>query len=49
VVEPSRQFKELFRTEMGDNFHASPAFTADSIILRGATNVWCIAEKAARR
>jgi outer membrane protein assembly factor BamB len=42
VVEAARQFKELFRTEMGDSFHASPAFAQDKIFLRGATNVWCL-------
>jgi outer membrane protein assembly factor BamB len=42
VVEAARQFKELFRTEMGDGFHASPAFAPDKIFLRGLTNVWCV-------
>ena len=42
VVEAKREFKELFRTEMGDAFHASPAFVADRIYLRGLTNVWCL-------
>ena len=44
VVEAGRQFKELFRTEMGDGFHASPAFAQDRIFLRGLTNVWCLGE-----
>jgi len=44
VVEAARQFKELFRTEMGDGFHASPAFAPDKIFLRGVTNVWCLGE-----
>jgi outer membrane protein assembly factor BamB len=44
VVEAARQFKELFRTEMGDTFHASPAFAQDRIFLRGVTNVWCVGE-----
>ncbi len=43
ITEAGRQFKEIFRTEMGDVFHASPAFTQNSIILRGVTNVWCLA------
>jgi outer membrane protein assembly factor BamB len=42
VIEASRQFKELFRTEMGDGFQASPAFAQDKIFLRGVTNVWCL-------
>ena len=46
VVEAARQFKELFRTEMGDGFHASPAFAPDKIFLRGVTNVWCLGSGA---
>ena len=44
VVEAARQFKEVFRTDMGDGFHASPAFAQDKIFLRGLTNVWCVGE-----
>jgi len=40
VVEATRQFHELFRTEMGDSFHASPAFVQNGIVLRGLTNLW---------
>ncbi len=42
VAEAARQYKEIFRTEMGDAFHASPAFVQDRIVLRGGTNVWCL-------
>jgi outer membrane protein assembly factor BamB len=42
VVEAAREFKELFRAEMGDGFHASPAFAQDKIFLRGLTNAWCV-------
>ncbi len=45
VVEAARQFKELFRTEMGDTFSASPAFAQDKIVMRGETNVWCLGPK----
>ncbi len=48
VVEAARQFKELFRTEMGDGFHASPAFAQDKIFLRGVTNMWCLGAAAAQ-
>ena len=48
VVEATRQFKELFRTEMNDGFHASPAFAEDKIFLRGLTNVWCLGTAAAK-
>jgi len=44
VITAARQFKESFRTEMGDAFHASPAFASDRIFLRGVTNVWCLGE-----
>jgi outer membrane protein assembly factor BamB len=47
VVEAGRQFKELFRTEMSDTFHASPAFAQDRIFMRGVTNVWCMDSAAA--
>jgi outer membrane protein assembly factor BamB len=42
IVEAGRQFKQLFRTEMGDGFHASPAFAQDKIVLRGVNHVWCL-------
>jgi outer membrane protein assembly factor BamB len=42
VVEASRQFKQLFRTDIPDAFTASPAFVQDKIFLRGQTNVWCL-------
>jgi outer membrane protein assembly factor BamB len=42
VAEAGRQFKEVFRTDMPDVFHASPAFMQDKIILRGTTNLWCL-------
>jgi len=49
VVEAARQYKELFRTEMGDAFHASPAFAQEKIILRGVTNVWCVGAAMGRQ
>lgn len=45
VVEVARQFKELFRTEMGDTFSATPAFAQDRIVMRGETNIWCLGPK----
>jgi outer membrane protein assembly factor BamB len=42
VVEAVRQFKELFRVDMGDAFHATPAIAQDRLYLRGVTNVWCL-------
>ena len=46
VVEAARQFKEFYRTEMGDTFHASPVFMDGRIIMRGVTNIWCLGENA---
>jgi outer membrane protein assembly factor BamB len=46
VVEAAAQFKEIYRTEMGDAFHASPAFLDGKMILRGTTNIWCLGEKS---
>ena len=45
VVEAARQFKELYRTEMGDTFHASPVFMDGRLIMRGVTNIWCLGDK----
>jgi outer membrane protein assembly factor BamB len=42
IVEAGRQFKELFRTEMGEGFEASPAFADGQIFVRGETNLWCL-------
>lgn len=48
VVEAGRQFKELFRTEMGDTFEASPAFADGRIFVRGETNLWCLGNSPER-
>jgi outer membrane protein assembly factor BamB len=45
IVDAARQFKEIFRAEMGDAFHASPAFAENQIFLRGLTNIWCLREE----
>ena len=44
VVQAGREFKELYRTEMGDAFHASPAFLDGRILMRGTTNIWCLGQ-----
>jgi outer membrane protein assembly factor BamB len=41
VVEAGPQFNELFRTDMGEGFEASPAFADGRIFVRGETNFWC--------
>lgn len=40
VVAAERKFQQLFRCDMSDPFHASPAFLSDGMIVRGATNLW---------
>jgi outer membrane protein assembly factor BamB len=42
IAEAGKQFKEVFRSEMPDAFHASPAFSDNLIIMRGTTNLWGI-------
>jgi outer membrane protein assembly factor BamB len=37
-----REFKELGRMKLEDEFHASPAFAEGRMFLRGATNLWCL-------
>ncbi len=41
-VAAVREFKELGRAKFEDTFHASPAFADGRMILRGATNLWCL-------
>lgn len=43
VVEAGRQFKEVGRSALADQFLASPAFGNGRMYLRGATNLWCLA------
>lgn len=45
TIAAAREFKELFRTDMPDVFHASPAFADSVIIMRGTTNLWGIGKK----
>ena len=49
VLEAAPQFKELFRTDMGDAFHASPAFSQDKMFVRGVTNVFCLQKGASEQ
>jgi len=42
VVEAGREFKEVGRSELPDEFYASPAFASGRMYLRGATNLWCL-------
>jgi outer membrane protein assembly factor BamB len=41
-IVAGREFKELGRAKFEDTFHASPAFADGRMILRGATNLWCL-------
>jgi len=45
VLAVAREFKELGRGRLDDQFFASPAFANGKIILRGSTNLWCLGEK----
>ena len=42
VVEAGRQFREVARGALADQFLASPAFANGHLYLRGATNLWCL-------
>jgi outer membrane protein assembly factor BamB len=45
VLAVAREFKELGRGKLEDQFFASPAFANGKIFLRGNTNLWCLGEK----
>lgn len=45
VVEASREFKQVSRTQIPDAFSSSPAFAHGKIIFKGSTNLWCIGRK----
>jgi outer membrane protein assembly factor BamB len=45
VLQVGREFKELSRVNLEDEFHASPAFVGGRMFLRGATNLWCLGNK----
>jgi outer membrane protein assembly factor BamB len=45
VAEAGREFKELGRAKLDDQFDASPAFANGRVFLRGATNLWCLGGK----
>ena len=45
VVETGREFKEIARSQLVDQFLASPAFADGRMYLRGETNLWCLGEK----
>ena len=45
VVEVSRQFKELARSDLGEAVYASPAFVEGRIYIRGSKSLFCLEEK----
>lgn len=45
IVEASDTFKELGRSEMGEEVLASPAFMGDRIYVRGKKNLICLGQK----
>jgi outer membrane protein assembly factor BamB len=42
LVAVAREFQELGRFKLEDEFHASPAFANGRMYLRGKTNLWCL-------
>jgi outer membrane protein assembly factor BamB len=46
AIEAAPQFKEISRSTLNDEFHASPAFVEGRVVVRGVTNIWCLGEKA---
>lgn len=42
TLRAAGEFAELSRTKLEDAFHASPACAGHNLILRGATNLWCL-------
>jgi outer membrane protein assembly factor BamB len=46
IAEVAREYKELFRTKLPDSFHASPAFVANTMVVRGMTNLWRFGQSA---
>ena len=42
VLAASREFKELERSELGEEVDASPAFADGRMYVRGATNLYCL-------
>ncbi|PWU19261.1 MAG: hypothetical protein C5B50_06915 [Verrucomicrobia bacterium] len=49
ILTATRQLNEVFRTQMGDGFHASPAFVDGRIFMKGMTNLWCLGSPASTR
>lgn len=42
TLQVGREFKEISRVKLEDEFHASPAVAEGRMLLRGATNLWCL-------
>lgn len=47
VVQAGREFRELVRLKLEDEFFASPALTGARVILRGNKNLWCLGKRGA--
>ena len=45
IIEPTDQFKEIARAELGEATSCSPAFVTGRIYIRGVENLYCIGEK----
>ncbi len=44
IIEASREFREIGRSKLGENFEACPAFLDGRIYIRGEENLYCIAQ-----
>ena len=49
VLEAGRQFREIGRSKLADQFFASPAFASGRMFLRGNTNLYCIGPTSSAR
>jgi outer membrane protein assembly factor BamB len=47
AVEAGREFRELWRMKLEDEFYASPAFAKGRMYLRGNKSVWCLGNSPA--
>jgi hypothetical protein len=42
VVEPGREYKEVARNKLGDNFRCCPVAQGDRLYIRGMKKLYCI-------
>jgi hypothetical protein len=47
AIRDGSEFQELWRTQLEDEFYASPAFAKGRLYLRGNRSVWCLGSATA--